>query len=310
MDSDTIPAVADALRHIPIWSVVAVAGAAVLWSLLQYLDRRHARRVAAERQLAEQAQAARMSAEKNARADKFASALGSIAAALNENTLASTKNATDVQNSLARVERVIADSIDVKHKLIEASDAMSDSVRAMVAASQGAMSADDSRRLIYREMTALRNEVYYAFCASLRRNHYADEPKEVERKIKDGLKVQFHRTRDILKSYALSVEPDYALKVYKSDKGTTRFNLIDRLWEELVPLYLSPADYNNKTAGEAQDKRTEDIVRGLFADAYEAGMEQALAVYTRDPSSGSHYPTVPLEQDTKMRGSSVFKTLR
>jgi hypothetical protein len=69
------------------------------------------------------------------------------------------------------------------------------------------------------------------------------------------------------------------------------YPLIDRLWNEVLPLYLQCADYTNRTVSDAQDKTTSSIVKQIFSDEYEVRVRGTLSRYTRDPGTGGYPAT-------------------
>jgi hypothetical protein len=274
MDASDISALLAPLANVPPVTVLLLSIVATGWMVVTYLDKRNARRneIIANRE---------RDAGKQLRAEKFADALNKVSETILANQAVTAQAAADTRQALNEVSSAMR---DVKESQEETADA----VKALVAVNRGAMSAEDSRRLIFREMEALRKEVFYGICASLRKNHYEHDPQGVVDRLSGGLVEQFDKTSGILSSYNLAINYAPVFRPYKNDVGATRYQLVDDLCHHAVALYSNPADYNDRTQAEAQDRKTYEMVKRLFRDAYEVGMEHALSAYTKDPVSGQH----------------------
>lgn len=295
MEAADIAKVLEPLASIPPISVAFVALAAIGWFVIRYLDRRGARIAKQVADKLEVEAAIKRDEGKQLRAATFSAALDKLAESISRThdaqiaTAMETKNALNgVTQAVQEMKRAIDEGVEQSRRLSDSQDETADAVKALVAANRGAMSAEDSRRLIFREMESLRKEVFYALCASLRKNHYADDPEGVINKLKGGLTAQFDKAVGILRQYDLAISFDAVMNPYKNENGATRYRIVDDLCAQAISLYKSPADYNDRTQAEAQDQRTYGIVKQVFRDAYNVGMESALSAYTKDPISGQH----------------------
>jgi hypothetical protein len=274
MEASDVSSLLGPLANVPPITVLIIAVVTIGWLFLKYLDQKNARRLSAiENREREEG--------KRIRAEKFAAALNKVSETILSNQAANAQAAMETRQALNEVSEAMR---DVKESQEETADA----VKALVAVNRGAMSAEDSRRLIFREMEALRKEVFYGLCASLRKNHYENDPQGVIDRLSGGLVEQFDKTSGILSSYNLAISYSPVFRPYKNDVGATRYQLVDDLCHHAVALYSNPADYNDRTQAEAQDRKTYEMVKRLFRDAYEVGMEHALSAYTKDPVSGQH----------------------
>lgn len=301
MDLDAISSVLIALSAIPWWAVLsALLG---LFGWLSY-SLYSARTAIAQEQWVQ--------GQKNERATRFTAALDNMSNAVSTSSTSHTAALSNVEKAIGEMRGALSTLsasndafIDTQLKLsaaveqlVESQNETADAVKALVATQRGAMSAEDTRRLVLREMDSLRKEVTLAFRESLRKNHYAEEPAKVEHNLKRGLREQFDKTLKILSGYNLAIRPNEFLETVPSKNGA-HYTLIDKLWNEIRPLYLEAADYTSRTIAQEQDRRTADGVKSVFRTEYDTVVKRTLSKYIRDPET-SGYPVVrPAEESDR-----------
>lgn len=287
MDLDALAPVLEPLARIPVATVFLISVVVIVWVVLHF-NARKAKMRADEK----------TSEEKNHRASKLTAALEGVTDAIGKIKADSALNSLNTNNALSNINQSIAQSTatmqslsDTIASLRDSQDEVADAVKGLLAVHRGAISAEDSRRLVFREMESLRKEVFYAVCASLRQNHYKANPKAVISKLGNGLQEQFDKTAKILNSYTLSLSTNEVLTAYSVDSPlgpTVKYRLVDLICEGAVPFYMEEADYEDEEIARRQDIRTSEMVKRLFRQAFKNGIDSALSAYTRDPVSGHH----------------------
>lgn len=201
---------------------------------------------------------------KQSRASQYLQTITALAAASNRNAEAT-----------ARMEAQVAEMVAGN--------------KTLVATLRGVINPADSRKIIEAELWSAAKECTRGFQVSLRDNHYAGRETDIEDKMKQSCARILDRAQTKLRGFDMAIDPENFF-VLDNTEGT-RYALVNQLWEAMVRLYKSPANYADTRQAEARERQVYDSIHAIFRDAIISGHRLSDSEYRTPRASSQRHPS-------------------